>query len=313
MTTITPVEKLPLASRKNIRDEYEAQASEITKTISNLLKEPYKVEVDFNLFYAHGVAADNSWIKSSPGAAAINYLESLVSYLKRYTEEGEYTDAIQTFNELVPERRITLQPDENISYSGCRVKDGVFEITYKSGGPGVNVDYACQDLAETLDKALAEKDPHALPTIAKRSIRDDWDKEKDNVTKTVKDELLGADVKLLADYDAIWKTIAEAKKVDSSIDLKSIAHNFGKTIYDYFDGFASQVKYKIKKDDMVVEGFMEATSTGEIWIEVAPQGTSLKNSYHEIEFKDGKFILRTVPGNWGTNSWSVTEGMIDLL
>jgi hypothetical protein len=63
--------------------------------------------------------------------------------------------------------------------------------------------------------ALAEKDPNALPFIAKRNIRENWDNEKDSVTKVVKDELLGADVKLMADYDAIWKTIAEAKKVCS--------------------------------------------------------------------------------------------------
>jgi hypothetical protein len=64
---------------------------------------------------------------------------------------------------------------------------------------------------------------------------------------------------------------------------------------------------------MIVEGFTESVSTGEIWLEVVPQGTSLKNTYHEIEFKDGKFIMRTVPGNWGTNTWAVAKGMVDLL
>jgi hypothetical protein len=87
MTTIIPVDKLPLATRKNIRDEYEPKAPEFTKTVSDLLKEPYKIEVDFNLLYAHGVAADNSWIKTSAGAAAVSYLESLETYLKKLTEE----------------------------------------------------------------------------------------------------------------------------------------------------------------------------------------------------------------------------------
>lgn len=63
----------------------------------------------------------------------------------------------------------------------------------------------------------------------------------------------------------------------------------------------------------MVEGFNDAVTTGEVWIEVAPHGTSLKNTYSEIEIKDGKLIMRTVPKYWGTNTGSVANKLVDLL
>jgi hypothetical protein len=49
--------------------------------------------------------------------------------------------------------------------------------------------------------------------IAKRSLRDDWETQRDTVLKNAQEELLGATVKFVVDYDAIWKTIVAGKKV----------------------------------------------------------------------------------------------------
>jgi len=84
--SVPPVEKLPLAARKNIRDEFETKIADYTKTVSDILKKPYKLEVNFNQFYAYGAASDN-WIKTSPGTAAAQYFESFITYLKRFTDE----------------------------------------------------------------------------------------------------------------------------------------------------------------------------------------------------------------------------------
>ena len=88
--TVTPVEKLPLAARKNIRDEWESKVSDMTKVISDLLKEPYKIEVNFNQFYAYAVAAEADWCKSSPGAAASAYVAGFIYNLKKFTEDVRY-------------------------------------------------------------------------------------------------------------------------------------------------------------------------------------------------------------------------------
>ena len=64
---------------------------------------------------------------------------------------------------------------------------------------------------------------------------------------------------------------------------------------------------------MMVEGFIDAVPTLELCVQVAPQDYSLKNTYHEIEIKDGRFIIRTIPKCFGTNSDSAAEGFVDLL
>lgn len=310
---IVPVEKLPLAARKNIRDEFDANIGNLINAVSDLLGQPYKLEVNFHLFYAYAVAADSSWVKSSPGVAAFNYFESFHTYLKDFTEEGTYTDAVEAFNELVTERRISLEADPSVTYSDCRVRDGAFELTFSSTSPGVNVSYACQEMPKRFDEGLFAKDPDALPMIAKRNIRDEFERKKEGLLARFKEELLGADVGLMADYTAIWKTLVAGNKINSDVNLEYSTQNFGRVLYSYFDGLASQMKSKLNKDDMMVEGFIEAVPTLQLCVEVAPQDYSLKNSYHEIEIKDGKFIIRTTPRYFGTNSDSAAQDIVDLL
>jgi hypothetical protein len=45
--------------------------------------------------------------------------------------------------------------------------------------------------------------------------------QKDTVTNNIKEELLGADVKLMADVEGTWKTMVDAKNVFSSYILTS--------------------------------------------------------------------------------------------
>jgi hypothetical protein len=59
------------------------------------------------------------------------------------------------------------------------------------------------------------RDEYALPMIARRSIRDEYEADKKETIswEALKDELLGADIKLTADYAAIWKELVDGKKV----------------------------------------------------------------------------------------------------
>jgi hypothetical protein len=51
--------------------------------------------------------------------------------------------------------------------------------------------------------------------IARRSIRDEYEVDKkEQLLERFKDELLGADVKLIADYAAIWKELVDGKRVN---------------------------------------------------------------------------------------------------
>jgi hypothetical protein len=63
---------------------------------------------------------------------------------------------------------------------------------------------------------LFGRSPYTLPSLAKRGIRDDWTTQKETVIKDIKEELLGTEVKLMADVDLIWKMFVDAKKVGVS-------------------------------------------------------------------------------------------------
>jgi len=79
---------IALAARKDIRDNFDSKIADYTKTVSDLLKQPYKLEVNFNQFYAYAAASeDASWVKSSPGQCAASYFESFISNLKRFTDD----------------------------------------------------------------------------------------------------------------------------------------------------------------------------------------------------------------------------------
>jgi len=64
---------------------------------------------------------------------------------------------------------------------------------------------------------------------------------------------------------------------------------------------------------MMVEGFTEAVTSSEIRLEIAPEGTKMKDTYSEIEIVDGVFVLRTIPYYFGTNVDYVATGVVDLL
>jgi hypothetical protein len=311
---VPPVDKLPLAARKDIRDEFDANLPEWTETVSKILGEPYKLEADFLQFYAYVANDDDSWAKRCPGSCAKAYFESFVENLKKFTEEGQYADAVTAFNDLITERRIVLAADNKFSYCGCSVKGGVLEINFNTKNPGTNTHYAASELEQQFDKGLFERSPLALPLIAKRGIRDNWEGDKrDEVIAKFKEEL-GVDIKLMADYDAIWKALVEGKEKNKDVDLESGSRNLGSYLYYYFDGCAYQFNYKFNKDEMMVEGFSEAVPTREIWVEVVPETKAgLKETYYECEIKDGKFIMRTIPRYWGTNSNSAASNVVDLL
>jgi hypothetical protein len=162
--------KPSLLARKDIRDEFDPALPDLTKTINDLLKATtYTIDINFPQLYAHCVAADSG--QNYIGSTAKVYLEGFVYNLKKYTDEvspthftmdsyvltlwllqGEFNDAIQTFNDIVTIRKITIAADDKFTYEGCSIKNSVLEINYNSKSFGTNNSYACSNLAKEIDK-----------------------------------------------------------------------------------------------------------------------------------------------------------------
>ena len=82
-----------------------------------------------------------------------------------------------------------------------------------------------------VSQGLRVKDEYALPMMARRSIRDEFEGEKkETLLEKFKDELaLETDIKLTADYNAIWRDLVDGKKV---IYLRQLPNDYSPILLD---------------------------------------------------------------------------------
>lgn len=82
-----------------------------------------------------------------------------------------------------------------------------------------------------VSKGLRVKDEYALPIMACRSIRDEFEGDKkETLLEKFKEELAPeGDIKLTADYTAIWREIVDGKKV---IYLRWLPNDYSSILLD---------------------------------------------------------------------------------
>ncbi|KAJ6256438.1 hypothetical protein Dda_8939 [Drechslerella dactyloides] len=309
--------KLPLITRKNIRDEYTAKIGDLTAKVKQYTGVDHEFTVDFNTLFPM-VKQDDRYQTESPGSIAYTTYEGFVDKLGRVTEEGDDETAKEFFNKVVSTRKIDIVITEECpSSSGCRVKDGVFEILYKPGSYGTNSSYATDDLEKELDKAFAATNKGELPLIAKKGFQVDFVAKKADLEKQISEELLDNTVTLVVDPEAIWRLANEEydklkRNEKSDIDLESISRNMGSAAYGYFDGFLGMLRYKFKQDDMMVEAFLEACPKKEIHFKLVRKD-ELSRSYNDSKFEDDVLVIRACPQTWYTNCSDATDEVEKLL
>ncbi|KAK6342342.1 hypothetical protein TWF718_007744 [Orbilia javanica] len=310
--------KLPLIARKNIRDEYEAKKGELLERIKEYTGEEYEFIVDFQEKIYPNVDSSQSYQTESPGSIAFSTYEGLADRLKMITEEGDDQLVKDFFNEVVSSRKIDILIEPIEPYTACRVRDGVLELVFKTGNYGTNNWYLTERLINNLDEAYAETNKGELPLESRKSWQTDFVAKKDELEAAIAEELLGTKVTLVADPVAIWRTATEEfdklkKKDRDTINLESIRRNMGSAVHSYFDGLRSQLNYKFKQDDMMVEAFLEAAPSKEVRFELVPALTTPNKTYNEALFADDAFVIRTTPQQWWTNSGYACDEIDSLL
>ncbi|KAF3914318.1 hypothetical protein AA313_de0201977 [Arthrobotrys entomopaga] len=311
--------KLPLLTRKNIRDEFTNKKDALLDRIKEYTGETYEFVVNFDELYPT-VNQSETYQTESIGTIAYNAYEALADELKRMTDEGDNQVAKDFFNEVVSSRKINiLVIDMESGYSGCRVIDGVLELFYRKDNFGTNTSYIASELQKELDKSFGQTHKGKLPLAARIGFQNDFLDKKKKLEDDIQEELLeeANRVTLVADPAKIWEVAVQEfdklkKREQSDIDMESISRNMGSAIYSYFDGFLSQVKYKFKQDDLVVEAFMELCTAKEVRFELVPKA-DLKKSYNEAVFEDGAYIIRASPQTWYTNTSYACEDIDKLL
>ncbi|KAK9442302.1 hypothetical protein VB005_03361 [Metarhizium brunneum] len=306
MSRLPPVDKLPLAIRKDVRDNYESKKDELAKKISDVVGAEWTVDINPNQIYAY---AKDGYAKESPGAMIAAYVEGVEWQLKDFV--SKYGDAGKTeINTLVPAHVLTmdLDVDGKFTYCGCEVSEsGGLVILFGPDALGTNIDSAASE--ENLTKALNAASAPGLPMsyVARRSIRDEYDAQIVPIQARI-NEQLGREITLRPGFEEAFEKLKAAADADDHWEV-----NLGMYVREYFDALASWLEYnKAKDDEMVREGVNEAAERGEVLFRVVDDGV-VKSGYNETVVEGGALYLQTVPGNFGTNIGQVADTLMDQL
>ncbi|KZS94906.1 hypothetical protein SISNIDRAFT_484426 [Sistotremastrum niveocremeum HHB9708] len=294
--------KLSLLAKVSIRDSWEPEAPRLLQKIQEMMGVDYDFDVDWKAFI-DSTEPDQKGLRQNPAPIVLGYFTYFVDHLTKLVNEGDDPIAVETFNSLISKKKIRLALDpECDSYSGCSIKDGIWEINYR---PGV------------VDQAIFKTSKSTLPLIARRAIRDQWEKRSGEVTKRIRDQLNGFDVKLVADYEAIWAGIVADPNFDEG-RVRQISRGFGDYLYDYFYGFSCRLEDRFHKDELMTETFAEACSQREIAFEIVrdlekeiPEEGRL--SINGCLFEHGRFKLVTTGQHFGYNTHDAGDLVASIL
>ncbi|KAI1773770.1 hypothetical protein F4818DRAFT_421710 [Hypoxylon cercidicola] len=316
MPRLPPVEKLPLALRKNIRDEWDNKKSDIEKQLSDALTTPWTVDVNPNQLYPY---ATDGYAKESLGSCIASYINGAIYRLRDYTDSsGE--DGLKELNAICYAHVMTIDLDDakRFSYCGADIHEGKLRILFAPGHLGTNIDDALNRtvLLQALNDAPAPpSDDSAAATLsfaARSDIRKEYEPKVEEIRSQIVEALAKPDIKLTPNFEDTFAKLQEeskANKTEIRSDWDSVLGFFTRL---YFEGFANQLKYqKFDEDDLLREGFHEMIEKGEIAFRIVEK---LKyESYCECEIEDGVLYLQCTSKTWGTNIDSAAQGLLNRL
>ncbi|KAK8045183.1 hypothetical protein PG993_005207 [Apiospora rasikravindrae] len=312
---LPPVEKLPLALRKNVRDEWDNKKLEIEKELSDILTVPWTMEVNPNQVFAY---AGDGYAKESLGSCIASYFKGAIWQFKNY--ESTYgEEGLKELNDICHAHVLTMDVDLNkrFTYGGVDVDErGALRILFAPDNLGCNIDYCVE--RDTLLKALnnAPAAPgtsgSAISFSARTGIRQDYDPKIEGIRTKVAELLAWPEIQL----NPNWEEVFAALKAESQVKKTELREDWqaymGSMAISYFEGLVSQLQWqKFEDDDLLQEGFREAVSKGEVKFRIVEK---LKDSsYSECEVEDGILYLQSTAKTWGTNTSYTAEKLVDKL
>ncbi|KAJ0386655.1 hypothetical protein COL922a_003888 [Colletotrichum nupharicola] len=317
MSRLPAAEKLPLALRRNIRDDWESKKEDLQKQLSDVLGAEWTLnDINPNELYPY---AGDGYAKQSLGSCIAQYITSAIYNLKSYTEKyGE--EGKNEINSICHTRSLIIDlddrpKDKRVSYCGVTVKDGKLALVFSEGNLGTNVDYAID--SQGLLKALNEAPPApgaeaAMSYAARTSVRQEYDEKIEETRKKLGDMLEKPDIVLVPNFETNFAKIMEESKKKKSEVRDDWESNLGNFTRMYFEGLVYQMGYqKFDEDDLLREGFNEAVDKGEIHFRIVDKMSYA--TYGEVVVEDGAVYVQTQAKNFGTNVDYAAEKMLDQL
>lgn len=142
-----------------------------------------------------------------------------------------------------------------------------------------------------------------LPLIARKNIRDEYEAKKGGLLARIK-EYTGEDYEFIVDFQ---------EKIYPNIDASQSyqAESPGCIAFSAYEGLADRLKTITDEgdDQLVKDFFNQVVSSRKIDILIEP----MESGYTACRVRDGVLELIFKTGNYGTNSWYLTEKLINNL
>ncbi|KAI1188562.1 hypothetical protein F5B17DRAFT_262480 [Nemania serpens] len=312
MSKLPPVEKLSLALRKSVRDDWDAKKGAIEKKLSKILGVEWTIDVNPNQVFAY---AKDGYAKENLGACIHEYFNNAVSRLEEF--ENKYgEDGVKELNTICPAHVLTLDVDEakRFTYCGADVVDGKLRLLFAPDRLGTNIS-ACLDrdvLLKALNDAPAPEGA-AMSYAARTGIRTEYDPKIEAVRARVAELVARPDIKLDPNFEANFdKLLAESKVKKNGLN-GDWQGQFGDWTLKYFEGLVSGLEWqKFEDDELLQEGFNEGVDKGEVVFRVV-DALQQGSGYNECVIEGGVLYLQTTPKTWGSNISDVASKLLDKL
>jgi len=287
--------KLPLAVRKDIRDNFDAKKEDFQTRIKELVGTDFTININAAEVWAY---ADEG--NTSAGTCFTGYVEGFISALKTFMTKFD-DNGKAFFNEAVTQSELTLAVNplgDKGDTITSEVKEGVYRILFRHDRLGYNQNW----LDDTMLPAIESAPREGFSLSAKSSIENDYEAEIEETREEI-NKLVGTEVTLDPNFEEIYKALSELKEKDWQARL-------GATVLSYFKGLKYQLESQgFKDDDMLQEGLQEVVETKTFKVRVLPKTSSTI----ETVVEDGVVYIQTRPDRWGYNANDAGEGLLKLL
>ncbi|KAK3300696.1 uncharacterized protein B0H64DRAFT_21068 [Chaetomium fimeti] len=313
MARLPPAEKLPLALRKNVRDEWDNSKADLEKQLSDVLGAAWTIDVNPLAIWPYH---NDGYAKESLGSCIKGYVEGALYHLK-YLADKHGDEFKNEVNTICSAHVLTLDLEETspprFSYGGCDVQDGQLRILFVEGNLGSNINDCCQE--DKLSAALnAAPSDTPLSFVARTAIRADYEPRIGEARAQIA-ALLGKpaeEVTLNPNFEASFAALEAAREAGNSDVREDWQSNLAAFTLQYFEGLAYQMKaMQVGEDEMVREGVLEAVSSNEYAFRTVDK---LKyETYCECDIEDGVLYVQCTPGYFGTNVNDAAAKLMDRL
>lgn len=316
MPRLPPVEKLPLALRKNIRDDWDAKKPDLEKKLSATLETAWTIDVNPNALYAY---ASSDYAKQALGSLIGDYIRGALMRLEEF-KNRQGAEGVRELNTVAAAHVLTMDLDEaGASPSGsAAVVDGRLVLLFQESSFGTNVEeaFALEKLTKALNEAPAgdagDAATPALSFTARQSIRKDYEDKIGSTQAAVAALLDNAQITLVPNFESVYAALlAESKRAGTALD-GGWEGNLGSFVFLYLDGVCRSLESQgFGTDDMLREGFNEAVEKNTIAFRFVEK--LQKALYCETVLEDGTLYVQTVVGRWGSNISDAGSNIVDLL